>query len=177
MIVNEEMAASIIPMHVLTGCHHNSGFYGVGKKLIADPLQSFQEAHSLLEACGSQLPVPQKVLRDLEQFVIQYVYSGWKNTTLADAKAAKWRTQNKTTITLAYLQKHYELQNYPSPISHGWHLVDCLCLPIYHTHRPLLPSISMSISEQSEEDRNSEYDSGSDGCNSDSYDSISDRET
>ena len=93
MIVNEEMAASIIPMHVLIGCHHNSGFYGVGKKLIADPLQSFQEAHSLLEACGSQLPVPQKVLRDLEQFVIQYVYSGGKNTTLADVKAAKWRTK------------------------------------------------------------------------------------
>ena len=73
-------------MHVLTGCHHNSGFYGVGKKLIADPLQSFQEAHSLLEACGSQLPVPQKVLRDLEQ-------SGGKNTTLAHVKAAKWRTK------------------------------------------------------------------------------------
>ena len=74
-------------------------------------------------------------------------------------------------------EKHYELHNHPSPIDHGWHLVDGLCLPIYHTHHPLLPSICMSISEQSEEDRNSDYDSGSDGCISDSYDSISDRET
>jgi len=32
------MAASI-PFHVLTGCDHNSGFYGASKKLIADRLE------------------------------------------------------------------------------------------------------------------------------------------
>jgi len=31
----EAMSASMIPLHVLTGCDHNSGFYGAGKKLTA----------------------------------------------------------------------------------------------------------------------------------------------
>jgi len=54
------MCASIVPLHVLTGCDHNSGFYGASKKLIADLLEKSKEAQDLLAACGTQLPVTHK---------------------------------------------------------------------------------------------------------------------
>ncbi len=45
---NEVMASSIIPLHFLTGCDHNFGFYGVIKKLIADRLENSKETHNFL---------------------------------------------------------------------------------------------------------------------------------
>ncbi len=140
------MATSIIPPHVLTGCDHNSGFYGASKKLIADRIQSSEEARDLLSACGRELPAPEEVINDLERFVIRYIYCDSKHETLADVRAAKWRGQKKkNTIRLApdsdslrlhleranyltYLQKHFDLQIHPSPVGHGWHLVDGMCL-------------------------------------------------
>ena len=31
-----EIIYGIIPLHVMTGCDHTSGFYGIGKKTVAD---------------------------------------------------------------------------------------------------------------------------------------------
>jgi len=42
------MSASTIPPHVLTGCEHNSGFYGASKKVTADHLEKSKEAQHLL---------------------------------------------------------------------------------------------------------------------------------
>ena len=42
----EAMSASIIPLHVLTGYDHTSGFYGVSK-VIADRLQKSKEAQDV----------------------------------------------------------------------------------------------------------------------------------
>ena len=127
-------------------CDHNSGCYETSKKLIAESSEKSKEAHDLLAACGMQLPVTQDVISDLEQFVMRYVYGDTKSKSLPDTRAAKWRAQKKkNTIRLvpdwdnlhqhlaranylAYLLKHYKLQNHPSPISHGWHLVNVLCL-------------------------------------------------
>ena len=165
-LCNEAMAASIIQLHVLTGCDHNSGFYGASKRLIADRLEKSQEAHNLLAACGTCLPVTQGVITDLERFVIRYVYCDTKSKTLADVRAAKWRAQKKKSTVrlvpdsdslrphleranyLAYLQRNYTLQSHPSPIGHGWHLVNGMCLPIRSTQPPLPPSISLPSAPQ-----------------------------
>ncbi len=64
-LCNEEMFASIIPLHVLIACEHNSGFYGASKKLFADCPEN-----NILAPCGTQLPVTQEVISDLEIFVI-----------------------------------------------------------------------------------------------------------
>ena len=129
---------------------HNCGFYGASKKVIADRLEKSKEAQHLLllAACGTQLPVTQEVLSDLEQFVICYVYGDTKSRTLRDARAAKWRSQKKkstiqlvphsdslllhldSTNYLAYLLKHYHLQSHPSSIGHQWQLVNSLCVPV-----------------------------------------------
>lgn len=192
------MSASIIPLHVLTGCDHNSGFYGASKKLIADRLEKSDEARKLLSACGTQLPVTQEIISDLEKFVIRFVYGDTKSKTLGDARAAKWRAQKKkSTIRLlpdsdslrhhlyranylAYLLKHYQLKSHPSPIGHGWHLVNGLCLPVRSTQPPLPLSMPLPPKTQTEinsDDDSSECeDSDSDSCSSYS-DSYSDSES
>ena len=120
----------------------------MSKKRIADRSEKSVEAQNLLLSCGTQLPVTQSIISDLEKFVIRHVYNDSKNKTLGDARAAKWRVQKKKSITrlvpdsdslrphleranyLAYVQTHYQLNNHPSPIPHGWHLVNGLCLPV-----------------------------------------------
>jgi hypothetical protein len=195
-LCNEEIVESIIPLHVLTGCDHNSGFYGASKKLISDRLEKSKEARELLAACGAQLVLTQQVISDLEQFVLQYVYCDTKSKTLGEARAAKWRAQKKkSTIRLvpdldslrphleranylAYLLKHYLHKSHPSPIGHGWHLVNGLCKPIRSTKPPLPPSIQLPTSPQAEnnsDDSSESEDSDSDSCSSYAYsDSCSD---
>ena len=94
------MSASIIPLHVLTGCDHNSGFYGASKKAIADRLEKCKEAQDLLVACGGELPVTEEVISDLEQFVIRFIYRDPKTKTPKDARATKWRAQKKKKYNL-----------------------------------------------------------------------------
>ena len=184
-LCSEAMAASIIPLHVLTGCDHNSGFYGASKKLIADRLEKSKEPHDLLAACGTELLITEQVISDLERFVIRYVYGDTKSKTLGDARAVKWRSQKKKSTLrlvpdldslrphleranyLAYVQKHYQLQSHPSPIGHGWHLVNGLCLLVCSTQPPLLLSIplpknlqSENNSDDSSESEDSDFDGG-----------------
>ena len=88
-LCSEAMAESLIPLHVLTGCDHNSGFYGIGKKTIVDRVEKSAEAHSLLKSCGTIIPVTQEIINDLQKFVIQYIYHHTKHKTLTGMKAAK----------------------------------------------------------------------------------------
>ena len=67
-LCSKEMSASVIPLPVLTGCDHNSGFYGTSKKRTADCLETSEEAQKLLADCGTQLPVTEEVIRDLQFF-------------------------------------------------------------------------------------------------------------
>ena len=103
-----------------------------------------------------------------------------KSKNLADARAAKWRAQKKkSTIRLvpdsdslhqhlaranyvAYLLKHYQLQNHPSPIGHGWHLG--LCLPVRSTQPPLPQSMPLPQAEIKSDESSESEDSDSDSC-------------
>ena len=186
-LCDEEMAECIIPLHVLTGCDHNSGFYGIGKKSIAHRTQHSEEAQNLLASCGTELPATQEVMEDLERFVIRYVYCDAKSASLGEVRASKWRAQKKkSTIRLApdsdslrhhleranylaFLQKHYDLQTHPSPIGHGWHSDAGLCLPDRYT-QPALPSTitlpAITPAEENESDVSSDFDDSSDDSSS-----------
>ena len=48
-ICNEELAEVIIPLHVLTGCDSNSGFYGHDKKIIYEQIAGNKELLCLLQ--------------------------------------------------------------------------------------------------------------------------------
>ena len=161
-----EVSKFIIPLHVLTGCDHNSGFYGASKKVIAGRIQSCSEARHLLESCGRELPATRRVFEDLQQFVIKYIYSDDKIDTLAEARAKKWRMmKRKNTIRLppdsdslshhleranflAYIQINYHLQTHPSPIGNGCHRVDGFCLPVRYALPALPASISLATNQE-----------------------------
>jgi len=57
---------------------------------------------------------------------------------------------------LAYLLKHYKLQNHPSLISHKWHLVNGLCLPVRSTQPPLPQSMQLPQAEMNSSGESSE---------------------
>ena len=47
-LCKKEMATCIIPLHVITGCDHNSDFNGASKKVVSEYIQSCNEACDLL---------------------------------------------------------------------------------------------------------------------------------
>ena len=98
-LCNEAMAESIIPLHVLTGCDHNSSFYGAGKTLIADSVKKSPEAQQFLTSCGTQLPITDEIIGDLEKFIIKYVYNDHRSKTLGQARAGKWRSLKRKSTT------------------------------------------------------------------------------
>ena len=110
-------AESLIPLHVLTGCDHNSSFYGVGKKTTVDRVEKSSEAHNLLKSCGTILPVTQEIIDDLQKFVIWFIFHDTKHKTLAKARAAKWSVLKKKNIIRLVpdsdsLLPHLECTNY-----------------------------------------------------------------
>ena len=78
---------------------------------------------------------------------------------------------------MSYIQKNFHLKEHPSPLLHGWHLEDGLCLPTRYS----LPALPTAMPEQEPENSSIESDSddsdtdedieescGSDDCSSDS---------
>jgi len=193
-VCNEEMTESIIPLHVLTGCDDNSGFYGTSKKVITGRVQTSKVARDLLASCGRELPAKQELIDDLELLVIRYIYCDVKNNTLAGVRAAKWRgLKKKSTMRLApdsdslrhhieranylaYFQKNFNLDIHPSPVGHGWHLVNGLCMPLRSSQLSLPSSMSLAATSHVEEDSNSSSDDSSASDDSESCDSSSDSE-
>ena len=90
-------------------------------------------------------------------FARHVIYGDNKSSTMADARATKWKKmKNKSFIRLppdvdslrqhclrtnylAYLELHPSLKHHPSPLGHGWELVGGRCRPVCHT-RPALPT-------------------------------------
>ena len=79
------MAESLIPLHVLTGCDHNSGFYKLGNKPMVDGVEKISKTRNILKRCGTVLLVTQETTNDLQKFVFLYIYRENKNKTLAQA--------------------------------------------------------------------------------------------
>ena len=164
----EDVAKCLIPFHVLTGCDANSCFFGHGKMSLYEKLSKSTEARSLISKCGEGLPLSDDVLNDLKSFVIRYIYGDTQSSSLNLARATKWRRQKKKSLMrllpdddsleqhikranfLAYIQRHPDLRRHPSPIGHGWELVNGCCRPVRHT-KPALP-ISLSVQPMQQDD-------------------------
>ena len=110
------------------------------------------EAHSLISKCGEGLMLNDDVLNDLKNFVIRYIYGDTQSSTLNQTCATKWKSLKKKSLKrlppdddsleqhikhanfLAYC--HPDLRRHPSPIGHGWELVNGYCRPVRHTKLP-----------------------------------------
>ena len=176
MCTDEDMAKCLILFHVMTGCNANSCIFRHGKKSLYENLEKSSEIRCFLLKCGESLPLKEDVLCDLKSYVMRYVYSELQTPSLDMARAAKWKRQKKSLLYLppdddnlkqhimqanflAYIQCHPELRGHPSPIGHGWELVNGCCRRVRHT-QPALPTsladISMPSPPQADSDSDSE---------------------
>ena len=135
------------------------------------------EARSLISKCGEGLPLSDDVLNDLKSFVIRYIYEDMQSSSMNLARATKWKRQKKKSLMhllpdddslehhikranfLAYIQRHPDLRRHPSPIGHGWELVNGCCRPVRHT-KPALP-ISFPVPSTQQDGYDSEANSDS----------------
>ena len=62
----EEVADTIIPLHVITGRDHTSGFYGHGKKPVLEKVMMDPDARELLGRVGESLEMEDDVRADIE---------------------------------------------------------------------------------------------------------------
>lgn len=136
-MLSEEIADIIIPLHVMTGSDHTSGFYGHGKKKVWEKLMVVPGASELLGRVGESLELKDEVRADMKVFVHSIVYAEKKDVMCGQARALKWHKLKKSsticlspdedflglhverTNCITYCQLHYNLQEHPSPIGHG----------------------------------------------------------
>ncbi|KAF3856929.1 hypothetical protein F7725_017652, partial [Dissostichus mawsoni] len=99
----------------------------------------------------------------MKAFVLSIVYAESGDVTCGQARASKWhKLKKKSTVHLPpdddSLDHHVERKNYiaycqllehPSPIGHGWELVNGKCRPVRHTLPPLPQQLTYSQLTQS----------------------------
>ena len=187
-LVPVEMSVCLVQFHCFTGCDGNSGFYGKGKKSLYQLVEKSPVAKRLLMHCGDSLNMAEDVIEDLFQFTRHIIYGDNKSTTMAESHAAKWKQmKNKTFLRLppdadslrqhclranylSYLMRHPSLKNHPSPIGHGWQLVDGHCRPVHHRNIALPRHLTMpgAAEENNDTDDESELERGEDGSSDES---------
>ena len=156
----EEVADTIIPLHVITDSDQTSGFYGHGKKPVLEKVMMDREARELLGRVDESLELEVDVRADMKVFVLFNVYGENAHFTCGQARASKWHTlKKKSTIRLppdddsldhhvertnhiTYYQLQYNLLEHPSPIGHGWEMRDGKCRAICAIPSPLYPTSS-----------------------------------
>ena len=159
MCSDQNVAKCLIPFHVMTGCDSNSCFYGHGKLSLFERMAKSAEARSLLLKCGESLQLSDDALNDLKIYVLRYVYGDVRSSSLDLLRAEKWRCQKKKSLMrlppdddclkqhitranfLAYIQRHPELRDHPSPVGYGWTLVNGRCRPVRLTQQALPPEL------------------------------------
>ena len=174
-LCKQEMVDSIIPVHIITGSDHTSGFYGIGKKAVVDKVVKSSDARNLLASCGASLELTDETIANMSKFVIKYVYNDTSSSTPSAARAAKWRCQKKKSLTriipdsdsllhhfkrvnyITFIQKNFHLNKHPDPLLHGWHLDNGLCLPT-KSNLQALPRAMPEQIEQSDDNTDTDND-------------------
>jgi len=127
-----------------------------GKKKLLQKVISDTEARQLLGRVGESLELRDEVRANMKAFVLSKVYSENAGVTCGQARASRRHKmkKKKSTIRLppdndtldqrlertnyiTYCQIHYNLLEHPSPIGHGWELMNGKCRPVRHTQPPL----------------------------------------
>jgi hypothetical protein len=103
---------------------------------------------------GESFELEDEVRADMKTFVLSNIYAESADVTCGQARAFKWhKLKKKSTIRLppdddsldlhverknyiTYCQLHYNLLEHPSPIGHGWQILNGKCRPVRHTLPP-----------------------------------------
>ena len=175
-----EIASIVIPLHVISGSDHTSAFCGYGEKKLLVKVAKDPQARELLKQVGESLELDDKVRDQMKKFVLTYTYGGSGDVTCGQARASKWnKLKSKSLVCLSpdadslnhhiertnyisYCQLNYNMFKHPSPIGHGWELVNGKCRPVRNTVPPLPEQLrdidsSNESSDESGDDEGSEY--------------------
>jgi response regulator RpfG family c-di-GMP phosphodiesterase len=90
-MLSDDVARVIIPLHVITGSDHTSGFNGQGKKELLQKVINDPGARELLGRVGENLELQEKVKDDMKAFVLSKptkVYDERAYTTCGHARAS-----------------------------------------------------------------------------------------
>ena len=114
----------------------------------------------------------------MEEFVLTKLYGCVAGITCSEARAMKWRMQKKKntmylppdteslyyhlqrTNYITYCQRHVNLIQHPSPLSHGWELVNGLCRPVRYRLSALPRNVPWLPGSDSETDEDEQTDYG-----------------
>ena len=138
-----------------------------GKKSVVKATFKSKEAHHLLENIGKTLNVNQNIFDEMTKFTIKFIYGDKLNKMLAVARALKWNSMKTKSMQrippdqdshdLHVKRVNYQayvLLNYdkpdppPSPLNHGWILVEGRCQPLRYLNPPLPKNLSDAAVEQ-----------------------------
>ena len=187
----ESIANIIIPLHIITGSDHTSAFFGHGKKKLLTKCMNDPRCAQLLQNVGRSLQLQENSKAEMRLFVIQKVYGETDHETCGHARASKWSKMKKKrtarlppdedslnqhlerTNFISYCQLNYHLMEHPSPVGHGWDIINGKCRPVCHSC-PALPPNFDQVCPQNEYDSEScsdESESSSDESESELGDS------
>ena len=86
-----------MPLHIHIGADAVSGFFGRGKKSVAEKTVKSLDSMQLLKNVGKSLPITLEVMGNMAIFTVGYVYDR-KSTKLAGAQAVKWEKVKHKSI-------------------------------------------------------------------------------
>ena len=177
-LCSKEVAEIFVPLHIHTGADAVSGFYGHKKKSIFQSVVKSEEACELLTCLGKMIPVTEATLERMAPFTIKYVYRDKDSRTFAEAGALKWNKMKKKPTqrippdreshNLKVKRANYQvyiLHRYdkpeapPTPLEHGWELVEGKCQPLRCISAPLPKNIDDMFTKEHCKQRSAEFDS------------------
>ena len=89
-MLTSEMADIIIPLHIISGCDHHSGFFGHGKKSFFEKVKRDRSARDILDRIGENIDLSDDVFEDMKIFILSKMYSE-SVSSCGEARASKWR--------------------------------------------------------------------------------------
>ena len=105
-LCSPELATIIVQLHVLTGCHATSGFFGRGKKVIMRNLmKSLETANFYLKDFGKNLTMDKDVYENIFMFIVRFVYNDKKSLNLAESRSLAWKKMKKKSTRRLPLMK------------------------------------------------------------------------
>ena len=124
---------------------------------IYDKISRVSHLRDLISNVRKELPLSDSARKIMKTVVIQAICGDSKSKTPGEARLVKWKSMKKKSLLrlcpddgtldnyceranyLSYTQLHPEVYNDPSPIGHGWMLVDGRCRPV-RNRLPALPN-------------------------------------
>ena len=87
------MVDCIIPLHTMTGCDANSGYYGNDKGMQFD-----NSSDMALQHCGEDEEIEEECIQELMSFTRELIYGDFDSKTMGKSHALKWHSQKKKSF-------------------------------------------------------------------------------